>query len=55
MFEKNNRIRKKVYQSIEGLTDEQFNKIPTNGGWSPKQIFEHLVRMETLIAKKIAE
>lgn len=55
MFEKNNRIRKKVYQSIDGLTDEQFNQIPPNGGWSPKQIFEHLVRMETLIAKKVAE
>ncbi len=55
MFGKNNRIRKKVYQSVDGLTDEQFNKIPTNGGWSPKQIFEHLVRMETLIATKIAE
>lgn len=54
IFEKNNSIRTKLFQSIEGLTDEQFNKIPSNGGWSPKQIFEHLVRMETIIATNIA-
>ena len=53
IFEKNNRIRKKIFKSIEGLTDEQFNKIPFNGGWSPKQIIEHLVRMETVIATNI--
>jgi uncharacterized damage-inducible protein DinB len=52
---KNTNIRKELFQSIEGLTDEQFNKIPSNGGWSPKQIFEHLVRMETVIATNIAK
>ncbi len=55
IFEKNNSIRKELFQSIEGLTDEQFNKIPLSGGWSPKQIFEHLVRMETVIATNIAK
>lgn len=54
IFGKNNSIRKELFQSIEGLTDEQFNKKPMNGGWSPKQIFEHLVRMETVIATNIA-
>lgn len=53
-LEKNNEIRKDLFQTIEGLTDEQFNKTPTNGGWSPKQIFEHLVRMETVIGTNIA-
>lgn len=52
---KNTVIRKELFQSIEGLTDEQFNRIPSNGGWSPKQIFEHLVRMETVIATNIAQ
>ncbi len=52
---KNTVIRKELYQSIEELTDEQFNRIPSNGGWSPKQIFEHLVRMETVIATNIAQ
>lgn len=53
-LEKNNQIRKELFQTIEGLTDEQFNKTPSNGGWSPKQIFEHLVRMETVIVTNIA-
>ncbi|MEK5070926.1 DinB family protein [Sporosarcina sp. FSL K6-1508] len=52
---KNMVIRKELFQTIEGLTDDQFNKKPSNGGWSPKQIFEHLVRMETVIATNIAE
>ena len=53
-LEDNNKIRKKLFQTIEGLTDEEFNQIPSNGGWSPKQIVEHLVRMETVIATNIA-
>lgn len=53
-LEDNNEIRKELFQTIEGLTDEQFNKKPANGKWSPKQIFEHLVRMETVIATNIA-
>jgi hypothetical protein len=51
---KNTVIRKELFKAIELLTDEQFNKIPSNGGWSPKQIFEHLARMETVIATNIA-
>ena len=53
-LEDNNKIRKELFQTIEGLTDEAFNQIPANGGWSPKQIFEHLVKMETVIATNIA-
>jgi len=52
-LENNNEIRKELFQAIEGLTNAQFNKIPSNGGWSPKQIFEHLVKMETVIATNI--
>ena len=54
ILEGNNKIREELFQTIEGLTDDQFNEIPSNGGWSPKQIFEHLVHMETVIAKNIA-
>jgi len=53
-LEDNNEIRKELLTEVEGLTDEQFNKTPSNGGWSPKQIFEHLVRMETVVATNIA-
>ena len=53
-LEDNNEIRKELFHTVEGLTDEQFNQKPANDGWSPKQIFEHLVRMETVIATNIA-
>ncbi|CAM3167083.1 DinB family protein [Filibacter tadaridae] len=53
-LKENTKIRKELYKAIEGLTDEKFNKKPSNGGWSPKQILEHLVLMETVIAKSIA-
>lgn len=53
-LEDNNKIRKELFQTIEWISDEQFNQNPSNGGWSPKQIFEHLVRMETVIATNIA-
>ncbi|MBE1555980.1 DinB family protein [Sporosarcina limicola] len=54
-LESNNKVRRELFKAIEGLTDEQFNKIPSSGGWSPKQIFEHLVCMETAIAANIAK
>ena len=53
-LEDNNEIRKELFHTIEGMTDEQFNQTPSNGGWSAKQIFEHLIRMETVIATNIA-
>ncbi|WP_432361867.1 DinB family protein [Sporosarcina sp. UB5] len=54
VFEGNNKIRRKIYQTIDGLTDSEFNRTPSTGGWSPKQILEHLALMETYIASKIA-
>ncbi|MCM3638389.1 DinB family protein [Sporosarcina luteola] len=54
VFEGNNKIRRKIYQTIDGMTDEEFNGTPSTGGWSPKQILEHLALMETYIASKIA-
>lgn len=54
VFEGNNKIRRKIYQTIDGMTDEEFNGTPSIGGWSPKQILEHLALMETYIASKIS-
>lgn len=54
VFEGNNKIRRKIYQVIDGLTDEEFNRKPSAHDWSPKQILEHLALMETYIAAKIA-
>ena len=55
VFEGNNKMRKKILQTVQGLTDEEFNRKPVNGGWSPKQILEHLSLMETLIATNVAK
>ena len=54
VFEGNNKIRRKIYHTIDGMTDEEFNGTPSIGGWSPKQILEHLALMETYIASKIS-
>lgn len=54
VFEGNNKIRRKIYQTIDGMTDNEFNGTPSTGGWSPKQILEHLALMETYIASKIS-
>ncbi len=35
-LEDNNEIPKELFQTIDGLTDEQFNQNPSNEGWSPK-------------------
>lgn len=54
-LKENNKIRKELFRTIDGITDEEFNEIPPNGGWSPKQIFEHLAQMEVVIASNIAK
>lgn len=54
-LEENNKIRKEVILEIDHLSDQQFNVSPSDGEWSPKQIVEHLVKMETVIATSIAK
>ncbi|MFS0690734.1 DinB family protein [Sporosarcina sp. 179-K 8C2 HS] len=54
VLEGNNKIRRKIYHTLDGLTDNEFNATPSTGGWSPKQILEHLALMETYIASKIS-
>ncbi|GKV66100.1 hypothetical protein NCCP2331_22530 [Sporosarcina sp. NCCP-2331] len=55
VFGENIKVRKRILQLIEGLTDEEFNGTPSCGGWSPKQIVEHLALMECRIATNIAK
>ncbi len=55
IFENNNKVRRDLFKAIEGLSDDQFNAKPSNEGWSPKQILEHLALMETVIAKNISQ
>lgn len=55
VFAENIKVRKRILQLIEGLTDEEFNGTPSCGGWSPKQIVEHLALMECRVAINIAQ
>lgn len=52
-IEKNNEIRKNLFQQIDSLTNEQFNEKPDESSWSPKEIIDHLVKMELTIIKGI--
>ncbi|WP_419962458.1 DinB family protein [Psychrobacillus sp. BM2] len=52
-IEKNNEIRKNLFQQIDSLTNEQFNEKPDEVSWSPKEIVDHLVKMELSIIKGI--
>ncbi|SDN11525.1 DinB superfamily protein [Psychrobacillus sp. OK028] len=52
-IEKNNEIRKNLFQQIDSLTNEQFNTKSDEASWSPKEIIDHLVKMEYTIIKGI--
>lgn len=52
-IEKNNEIRKNLFQQIDSLTNEQFNENPDEASWSPIEIIDHLVKMELSIIKGI--
>lgn len=52
-IEKNNEIRATLFQKVDTLTDEQFNQKPDSNSWSPKEIIEHLIKMERTITKGI--
>jgi len=52
-IEKNNVIRKNLFKQIDSLTNEQFNEKPDEESWSPKEIIDHLVKMEKTIIKGI--
>ncbi|WP_144509827.1 DinB family protein [Bacillus sp. FJAT-22090] len=52
-IEKNNEIRAALFQQVDTLTELEFNKKPDAETWSPKEIIEHLVKMEKTITKGI--
>ncbi|WP_301107894.1 DinB family protein [Sporosarcina sp.] len=55
VFGENIKVRKRILQLIDSLTDDEFNGTPSCGGWSPKQIVEHLALMECRVATDIAK
>ena len=36
-----------LLQTIKSIPEEQFNNVPKEGGWSPGQVVEHLIKVET--------
>lgn len=52
-LEKNNTIRAELFRLVDSLNEEEFNRKPDNNSWSPKEIMEHLVKMENTIVKGI--
>lgn len=53
--EENEAIRNRIFESVEGLSDEQLNKKPAQEKWSAMQILDHLYKMETVIARNISK
>ncbi|NME05449.1 DinB family protein [Psychrobacillus sp. BL-248-WT-3] len=52
-LEKNNTIRAELFRLVDSLSEEEFNQKPDQNSWSPKEIMEHLVKMENTIVKGI--
>ncbi|MDI7741202.1 DinB family protein [Lysinibacillus fusiformis] len=49
----NEKARKELYDEINGLSEENLNKRPSDNRWSIKQIVEHIYLMEGAIAEMI--
>lgn len=45
--------RRRLVAEVEGLLEPRFSARPKRGGWSAAQVFEHLTRVETGIARAI--
>jgi uncharacterized damage-inducible protein DinB len=43
-------IRSELFNSIEGLSDEQLNEVPSSGGWSIAQVLFHVHQVEMYFA-----
>ncbi len=52
-LEKNNEIRAELFRLVDSLTEEEFNTAPDSTSWSPKQIIEHLIKLESKIIEGI--
>ncbi|WP_404451593.1 DinB family protein [Virgibacillus necropolis] len=51
----NEEARAELFNEVNGLSDEAFNKKPAEGQWSVKQVMEHLFLMEGAITKSIID
>ncbi|MCM3611182.1 DinB family protein [Planococcus sp. MERTA32b] len=53
--EENEAIRRRIFNAVEGMSDEKLNEKPAEGKWSPMQILDHLQLMENVIARNISK
>ena len=51
IIEKIDQTRERLYQHVEGLTDEQATARPTPDAWAPAEIVEHLSLIEGRLLK----
>lgn len=49
----NEKVRKEILESVNGLTDKQLNNQVEQGRWTIAQVLQHLHLMESMIVKSI--
>lgn len=52
-MENNSKIREAIWESVNGLTDDQLNQVVEEGTWSIAQVLEHLYLIEQLVVDGI--
>ncbi|KRG14733.1 hypothetical protein ACA30_09775 [Virgibacillus soli] len=51
----NDKAREELFSEVNGLSDEDINKKPSEDQWSIKQIIEHLILMEGAVAQMVTD
>jgi DinB superfamily len=54
IIEEIDRTRERLYQRVEGLTEEQANARPNPNAWTPTEIVEHLALIEDRLLRMMA-
>ena len=54
-MENNKTAREEVFQSINGLSDEQLNEVVEKGRWTIMQVLDHLYLMEQSVVHVISD
>ncbi|WP_082881332.1 DinB family protein [Lederbergia galactosidilytica] len=51
----NDKAREELFSEVNGLSDEDINKKPSEDQWSIKQIIEHLILMEGAVTQMVTD
>ncbi|MGD6819048.1 DinB family protein [Metabacillus sp. 84] len=55
MFEHMQKVREELLNTLNAVTDEQFNEKPASDQWSIGQVVDHLQKMENIVLKNLKE